>query len=201
MSAAGAVATGLAVAKVLRLPAQRAWETAHLADLFLGGGLGGVAVLRSGGYERRTKAGVPPFGTVQHAPWSGPIRLFVAGPPLPSPSVLRTPGFLAKVGRAGRRAIRTLGRGENRVAFLRASERFTEDLGLASPVVRKLLEEIRTEEVAAAQAMFGELVFAAPRAVPGPPWRPPGSTRARSVLDVRAGVVGAGPLARGQRQE
>lgn len=194
MSAAGALATGLAVAEVLGRPARRAWEAAHLAELFLGGGLGGVAALGGGGFERRTRAGLPPFGRVEHRPWHGPLALVRVGPPLPSPALLRDRRFLRKVRRTGEGALAAPGLGRDRAVFLQGAERFTDRLGLASPPIRAALDDLRSTRWAAAQAMFGEVVFVAPWSTPGPREEALPPRWRRRALWVRAGALGAGPL-------
>jgi len=75
MSAAGALATALAVGALSARPTAHAVEVAHLADLFGGGGLGGVAAILGGGLEVRTRAGVPPLGRVIHRPFRPALLL------------------------------------------------------------------------------------------------------------------------------
>jgi pantoate kinase len=186
MSAAGAVATGLAVADVLHLPPSKAWEIAHLADLFHGGGLGGVG----GGLERRLWPGLPPIGKVVHRACPGALALYRAGPPIPSPSILSDPRWIAKIRTAGRRAERRFEQRPSLDSFLRESEGFTDAVGLASPAVAATLAAVRQRGRPAAQAMFGEVVFAwtsPPTATPR--FRPPKGVR--KIGTVRIGRHGA----------
>jgi pantoate kinase len=159
MSAAGAVATGLAVAQVLRLPVGRAWETAHLAELFHRGGLGGVAAIGGGGLEHRIRPGVPPFGLVLHRPCAPVLDLVEIGSPIPSPSVLGDTLRLARIRGAGLRSERAFARRPTLSAFLRESERFTDYVGLAPPSVKAALQALRGTGRPAAQAMFGQVLF------------------------------------------
>ncbi|MCI4367026.1 MAG: hypothetical protein L3K08_04685 [Thermoplasmata archaeon] len=169
MSAAGAVATGLAVAQVLQLPAGRAWETAHLAELYFRGGLGGVAAIGGGGLEHRIRPGVPPFGLVHHRPCAPVLDLLEIGAPIPSPSVLGDSRRLARIRRAGLRSERAFSRRPTLSAFLEESERFTDHVGLAPPSVIAALEALRGSGRAAAQAMFGQVVFVVtPRKIDAP---------------------------------
>jgi pantoate kinase len=160
MSAAGALATALASARVLEVPRARAVEVAHLADLFGRGGLGGVAAILGGGLERRLEPGIPPWGAVRHRPWDHEILLVLAGNPLPSPPLLSDPGFLRRVRRAGLRAERTTASGLHPRTFLRAAERFTDEVGLASSERRAQIEALRSAGARVAQTMFGNVLYA-----------------------------------------
>jgi pantoate kinase len=162
MSAAGALATGLAVAELLRETRRRAVEVAHLAELYGGGGLGGVAAILGGGMERRVRAGVPPFGRVVHRPYDGAVAVGVLGPPLPSPRILRDGGHLRALSAAAD-AAEALAPGNSIVEFVAASEAFTDRAGLASRPLQLLLRELRATGAGAAQAMFGRSFFALPR--------------------------------------
>jgi pantoate kinase len=162
MSAAGALATALAVRALSAVPRSRAVEVAHLADLFGGGGLGGVAAILGGGLEVRTRAGVPPFGRIVHRPFRSSILVGVVGRPIPSPSVLGDPEALRRISRASRGWDQLI-RGGDPAAFFRLSERFTDRAGLASPAVMRAVRALRRRGASAAQAMFGESFFALPR--------------------------------------
>jgi len=161
MSAAGALATALAVQALAGGSRSRAVEVAHLADLFGGGGLGGVAAILGGGLEVRTRAGVPPLGRVAHRVFEPRLFVGVVGGPIPSPSVLGDPRALRRIAAASHGWERTMD-GDPEV-FLGLSERFTDRAGLASPAVRSVVRALRRRGAWAAQAMFGESFFAVPR--------------------------------------
>jgi pantoate kinase len=191
MSAAGALATALAVRALSGGPRSHAIEVAHLADLYGGGGLGGVAAILGGGLEIRTRAGVPPFGRVAHHPFRSPILVGVVGRPIPSPSVLRDPRALRRIARASRRWER-LGDCAVPEAFFRLSERFTDRAGLASPMLTRAIRALRRRGAWAAQAMFGESFFALPCTVSGREacleWLRKQGIRA---VEIRAATLGA----------
>jgi pantoate kinase len=162
MSAAGALATGLAVAGLFGIPRQRAVDVAHLADLFGGGGLGGVAAILGGGLEYRETPGVPPFGRILHRPFPRALIVGVVGGPLPSPRVLRDERVLRRIASAA--AGFSAGSKVSTVpGFLNASERFTDEVRLTTPRLRRVLRAIRDDGGWAAQAMFGRSFFAVPR--------------------------------------
>ena len=160
MSSAGALATALAVAAVLGAPTERVVRTAHVADLFGGGGLGGVSAILGGGLELRRTPGIPPWGEIRHRQFPAPIFLTVVGPPIPSPTLLENPRFLKRVRRTAGRGIRRLARQFSPSAFLAESARFGDRLGLATPAVRDALRRLRSPGVAASQTMFGQAVWA-----------------------------------------
>jgi pantoate kinase len=162
MSAAGALATALAVAGLFQIPRRRAVEVAHLAELFGGGGLGGVAAISGGGLEFRVRAGLPPEGRITHRPFSSPILVGVVGGPMPSPRVLRDPRILRRISDAARH-FPPKDRPLSATGFLSTSERFTDRVGLTSPPLARTLRTIRSEGGWAAQAMFGRSFFAVPQ--------------------------------------
>ena len=201
-SAAGALATALAVAPLLGVRRPRAIATAHLADLFLGGGLGGVASILGGGLELRTRTGIPPWGRVLHTPFPYPVLVSVVGVELPSPRLLGNSRFLDRVRAAAESGLRELGGRPDPRRFLDASEAFTDALAIASPVVRRTIRALRRAGGRTAQTMFGSSVFTVPTT----------PSARRSVLreierrglyavELRAGRAGAGrrPLPRGDR--
>ncbi|MCI4335326.1 MAG: hypothetical protein L3K04_06870 [Thermoplasmata archaeon] len=160
MSAAGALATALATGDLLGRNRKESIATAHLADLFGGGGLGGVAAILGGGFEVRSRAGISPWGAVDHRPFPFPVWVASAGGPMPSFPLLTDPGFLTRVSRAARDGIEALERSPTPANFLSRSEEFTDRLALGPAPVRRLLRKLRTQGAWAAQAMLGRTVFA-----------------------------------------
>jgi pantoate kinase len=162
LSAAGATATALAVSRLFGTPRSTAFETAHLADLFGGGGLGGVAAIAGGGgLELRRRAGIPPWGEVDHRPLFGTLFVGVLGGPIPSPRVLHSPRALERIERAAEGLDELLAR-PTVPGFFAASERFTDRAGLMSPALRTAVRALRRRGARAGQAMFGRSFFARP---------------------------------------
>ena len=162
MSAAGALATALAVGSLAGRPRSQSIAVAHLADLFGGGGLGGVAAILGGGLEIRTRPGVPPLGRVMHRPFRPPLLVGVVGAPIPSPSILRDPTALRRIVDASKGWDR-LTRSPTLKRFLGVSERFTDRVGLSTPLVERAVSALRDRDAWACQAMFGQSFFARPR--------------------------------------
>lgn len=159
MSAAGALSTALAVAPLVGASRSRAIATAHLADLFGGGGLGGVAAILGGGLERRLAAGIPPFGRVVRRTVTDPVLVAVVGEPIPSPRVLTDPRALARIA-AAYGAIGLGGGAPTMERFWTESERFSDRVDLAPRPVRDAVRAVRRRGGRAAQAMFGRSFFA-----------------------------------------
>jgi pantoate kinase len=162
MSAAGSLATALAVGELAHRPQADRIQTAHLADLFGGGGLGGVAAILGGGIEVRTRAGVPPWGRVEHRAFGPALLVGVVGRPIPSPSVLGSPESLRRILEASEGWER-LGRSPTPAELFRRCERFTDRAGLATPAVERAISSLRRRGARACQAMFGQSFFALPR--------------------------------------
>ncbi|MGC2290244.1 MAG: hypothetical protein WA688_10390 [Thermoplasmata archaeon] len=160
MSAAGALATALAVGSATGDSRSHAIEVAHLADLFGGGGLGGVSAILGGGMEIRQRPGIPPEGLARHYSASGTVFVVVAGAAMPSPSLLGNARFLRRVERAGKPGLARLRRRPSFERFLREAERFTDALRLGPPPVLRRVHELRSAETRVAQAMFGRSLFA-----------------------------------------
>lgn len=160
MSAAAATAVALAVGGVLGTPSAEAWQVAHLADLFGGGGLGGVAALGGGGWELRQRPGIPPYGRVVHRRFAPALLLIPMGRARPSSALLGSAQFLRRLERAGAPCVR-LARGPASPAeLLEASERFTDRVALGPD---DLLEEARALRRLGAwvgQTMFGSSLWA-----------------------------------------
>lgn len=161
-SAAGALATGLAVGALAGRSRAEAVQVAHLADLFGGGGLGGVSSILGGGLEVRIRPGVPPFGRIRHHPFRPALLVGVVGRPIPSPSVLNDPVALRRIARASD-GWGLLGDHPTVEQFFRVSERFTDRAGLSSPAVTRAVRALRHRGAWAGQAMFGQSFFALPR--------------------------------------
>lgn len=162
-SAAGALATALSGAAATAAARSRAVEVAHLADLFGGGGLGGVAAILGGGLELRERAGLPPWGSVRHRGFLGKVILSVVGAPLPSARLLGRAAFLERVRSASEAAASDGLGGFGPKEFLAASERFTDALGLAPRELRATIAALRRCGAWSAQAMLGRALFCVPR--------------------------------------
>lgn len=158
-SAAGALSVALAVGELLDVPRQHAIETAHLADLFGGGGLGGVSAILGGGLEVRVRPGIPPFGRVVHRRFPPPVFVGVTGEALPSAPLLRDRSTLSRICSAARDLPKFVS-APTPSGFWELSERFTDRAGLAPRDLEVVIRGLRRRGARAAQAMFGRTFFA-----------------------------------------
>jgi pantoate kinase len=158
-SAAGAAASAMVVGRMLGRPRRAAIETAHLADLFGGGGLGGVSAILRGGLEIRVRPGIPPLGWIVHVPTSESLVVGTVGAPVPSPSVLTDRTLLDRIGGVSE-SVDRLRADPTLDEFFRLSESFTDRADLATPALRATLRSLRRRGAPAAQAMFGQSFFA-----------------------------------------
>ncbi|MGA7860619.1 MAG: hypothetical protein WCB19_02025 [Thermoplasmata archaeon] len=165
MSAAGALATALAVAAATGDSRRNAIEVAHLADLYGRGGLGGVSAILGGGMEIRERPGIPPWGRVRYCPASGAVFVIVAGAAMPSPVLLRDARFLGRVQRAAEPGLGRLRHRPSLSKFLLEAERFTDALRLGPAPVLHRMHQLRSEDTRVAQAMFGRSLFAMARSL------------------------------------
>lgn len=168
-SAAGALATALAVGAAVGEPRRRSVEVAHLADLFGRGGLGGVAAILDGGLEARLRPGIPPFGRVRHFPREDDVLVGSLGDPLASPRILADPRRLARLG-AAEELVEEFLHDPDPERFWATAEAFTDRVGLASRPLAVVLRALRRRGCRAFQAMFGETFVAElppPERVPG----------------------------------
>jgi pantoate kinase len=167
MSAAGAVATARAVGQLVGARGEAAMQVAHLAELYGGGGLGGVAAIGGGGLERRERPGVPPWGRVLRRPARGEIWIVLADGPLPTPPLLASSRFLARVDRAAEAssvgALTLSGVAER-------GQSFTDRLGLLAPSSFRRVRALRRAGAWCGQAMLGRTLWVVipPTADPGP---------------------------------
>lgn len=159
MSAAGALSSALALAEVLELPAERAFEAAHRAELCNRTGLGDVAALTRGGLTFRRREGLPPYGQVDQIADRLDIVAAVVGGSMRTANVLGNEALRSRIDRAGRECYGTLDHEPTVDNFFRTSRRFTEAIGIATPGVVSALEEVDAIGQGS-MIMLGNSVFA-----------------------------------------
>lgn len=105
MSAAGALSASIALCSMLRIPQEKAFEAAHIAEIKNRTGLGDVAGILAGGAEIRLEAGLPPYGEIEHIEASSELVLAVVGNPIKTPDILSDPVKREKISKAGRKCV------------------------------------------------------------------------------------------------
>jgi len=159
MSAAGSLSASIALAKILGLSKQDAFEAAHKAEIETGGGLGDVAALYAGGITIRKRAGLPPVGDVVRIDGEPEIVLCVIGKKMLTRNIIRNPAKARAINESGSKKVAQLARSPSIYRLMELSAQFAQESGLAS---RKILEAMSAASKlgTASMSMLGNSVFA-----------------------------------------
>jgi len=158
MSAAGALSATIALADLLDLSRQEAFEAAHRAEISSHSGLGDVAGLMAGGIELRKREGIPPVGEVVRLADHLDIVACVVGPRMSTAAVLGSGSDLLP--RTGRECHRLLMEEPTLERFLQLCRGFAERSGIITEPVRRALNKIDGLGPCS-MVMLGNSVFAA----------------------------------------
>ena len=161
VSGALALAGALSANRALRLGLGRAQcvEAAHIGEVAALTGLGDVAAQSVGGFELRVREGPPPRGRIL-CPRSGAAPVVIASfGARPTRAFLSDPAGKKALAAAGTRCLAELRRTPTLRESTRLGRRFAEELGLASPKAKRLMEALGPR-VPASVAMLGDSVFA-----------------------------------------
>jgi pantoate kinase len=159
MSAAGALSASVALAELLGLGRQRAFEAAHSAEVECGCGLGDVSAIHRSGITIRAKAGLPPTGEVVGIDGAPEVVLAVAGQGLPTKDFLSDPLRTSAVNRIGGALVDQLLEAPTLDNLMDLSRHFAEASGLASPELLRMIDSVKPHGMAS-MAMLGNSVFA-----------------------------------------
>jgi pantoate kinase len=159
MSAAGALATALALTDLLGKGVDEAYQAAHEAEVTCGTGLGDIAALKQGGFEFRTKEGLQPNGEVIGLEGDMKMLLCKVGPTIDTSTVLKDPVKTAAIIEAGKKCVASFKKDMSIENFFELSHEFSEASGLMTDKVRAALD-IMTKDDRAAMCMVGNSVFA-----------------------------------------
>lgn len=159
MSAAGSLSAALALADMMGLSRQSAFEAAHTAEVRCGGGLGDVSALHRGGVTVRRKAGLPPRGEVVRIEGAPEVVLAVVGRGLRTKTVLDDPEKVKAINASGSSKVDQLLAEPTLRRLMLLSSRFATETGLAS---RRVLEAMRAASAwgMSSMSMLGNSVFA-----------------------------------------
>ncbi|HIH00789.1 TPA: GHMP kinase [Thermoplasmata archaeon] len=159
MSAAGALSTSVALANLLGIDRQKAFEAAHRAELDCGAGLGDVPALHRAGITIRDIPGLPPVGRVQRIEEEPDVLLATVGPPMKTSQILDDAESVARINRSGGRKVDRLLAEPTLSNLMRLSSEFAVETGLAQG---RVLEAVRASERAGktSMVMLGNSVFA-----------------------------------------
>lgn len=160
-SASGAIATAIAIADLIGESRTKAFEAAHIAEVQGGGGLGDVSAIVAGrDIPVRTRAGFPPHGTVENAGIRfETLTLGVLGPKMNTYSVLGDGEAVHRVREAGGVAMETFLADPTKETLFEASNRFSMDTCLESPLIRKAIMRLNDAGYGAGMCMLGNSIF------------------------------------------
>jgi len=159
MSAAGALSTTLALAEILNLPNHNAIQAAHYAEVQSHTGLGDVIASSFGGIEIRRKAGLPPWGMLEHIPGKYDIVLCVIGKKIETKKILADSTKLQQIASYGRYCTKKLLEKPSLENLFSLGLQFTRKINLADEIVLQAIEKANTKGMAS-MCMLGNSVFA-----------------------------------------
>jgi len=158
MSAAGAVAAGICLSRIVGAEEFGAYKAAHTAELETKSGMGDVAGIMGGRQPIRVKAGIPPFGRVTDTEIEMKVTVAVLGPPLRTGSVLNDKGTMQQIRDIGERCVRDYTDRPSEDSLYTISSLFSEHIGLETADVKKALSLLRKNN-RASMCMLGNSIF------------------------------------------
>ena len=159
MSAAGSLSASLALAELLGVDKQKAFESAHIAEVKCGTGLGDVSAIHRGGITIRKTAGLPPIGEVLRIDGEPELALGVVGRKMLTKSVLQDARKSKAINDFGGSCVDRILRRRSLEELMSLSQSFAADSGLASDEILGIIDECSNSGMAS-MAMLGNSVFA-----------------------------------------
>lgn len=162
-SAAGALSTAYALNELFSLGFSQndIVEKVHLAEVLEGGGLGDVEAQAYGGAVIRKAPGpLTTTGKLDRIPCTSfEVHCVVLGG-ISTKEILSSPATVARINKAGNKAMKKLMDSPAIGRFMEASHDFSLELGLLSSKAKDAIEAVRSVGGLASQAMLGDSVFA-----------------------------------------
>jgi pantoate kinase len=159
MSAAGALSAALALADLLNLPREHAIKAAHYAEVQAHTGLGDVIASSFGGIEIRRKAGLPPWGMLEHIPGNYDIVLCVIGKKIETKKILTNSTKVREIASYGRYCTKKLLEKPSLEHLFSLAWEFTRKIDIADAMVLQAIEKANSHGMAS-MCMLGNSVFA-----------------------------------------
>ncbi len=135
---------------------ERLGQMAHRADMFYKSGLGDVLAAYHGGFEIRTKAGAPGYGSITNL-YPKDVWVFVV-----CISPLSTKDHLDRmdtVGDLGERMVTDMLKYHDMRSFQNMSLEFARRCDIVTPMVEGIVQELDGAGVACGMALFGQTLF------------------------------------------
>ncbi len=159
MSAAGALSATLACADILNLPRKNAIKAAHYAEIQSRTGLGDVIASSFGGIEIRRKAGLPPWGMLEHIPGNYDVVLCVIGKKIETKKILMDVTKVNEIASYGRYCTKKLLEQPSLEHLFSLAWEFTRKIDIADETVLQAIMKAN-EHGMASMCMLGNSVFA-----------------------------------------
>ena len=159
MSAAGALSANLALSDLLNLPRDEAIRAAHYAEIESHTGLGDVIASSFGGIEIRRKAGLPPWGLLEHIPGHYDVVLCVIGNKIETKKILTDSTKIQEIASYGRYCTKKLLAQPSLENLFSLAWEFTRKIGIADKTVLEAIEKANVHGMAS-MCMLGNSVFA-----------------------------------------
>ncbi len=159
MSAAGAFSAALALSDLLNLTKETALKAAHYAEIQSHTGLGDVVSSSFGGIEIRRKAGLPPWGILEHIPGKYDVVLCVVGKKMQTKKILTDAAKVEEIASYGRYCTKKLLAKPSLEHLFSLGFDFTKKVGLADNTILRAIESANQYGMAS-MCMLGNSVFA-----------------------------------------
>ena len=160
LGSSGAVALSLAFAlnKALgtNLSRTQVGQIAHNAEIHCKTGLGTVLSSYHGGFEIRTKHGAPGIGSLRKI-HSDYLAIVICFSPISTKKIIGTE--LSKINGLGGKMVSRLLKSRDQMEFLDMSLEFAKYVGVITPTMHQVIDDLREHGFKCGVAMFGETVF------------------------------------------
>lgn len=157
MSAAGTLATTLALSHLVGVSREKAVEAAHLAEIEMKTGLGDVVSCNTGGIVIRLEPGIT--GDLRKIPGVHPIALGVMGHGINTRDIIDDPELRERISHYGSECMAELIQDPTLETFFHLSLNFANKTGLASSKIRGVLKKVNAVGLAS-MCMLGTSLFA-----------------------------------------
>jgi len=162
-SAASALGTAMAVAKILELDItfNKAASMAHLAEIEMKSGLGDVVAEMNGGITLRLKEGAPGFAVTDKLILKDDLYVIsksLGG--IETSAIIGDSIHKKRINNTGKDMLNHLLKSPEPETFLKLSKKFAMETGLLSKEVSEIIDILEDETIGASMAMLGNTAFA-----------------------------------------
>lgn len=157
MSAAGTLATTLALASLISMSKEDAIKAAHVAEIKCSTGLGDVVTSARGGIEIRVESGIG--GKIKNIEGEGEIVLAVIGKKMNTKEILQNKKISHKIAKVGKECMEEMIADSSLENFFSLSRKFAEETGLMKGKIKDVVE-IANKYGMASMCMLGNSIFA-----------------------------------------